>query len=133
MHISETVKTLTERGVTLVSTDGIDSSTPVVRMMIGVLGSLVEYERELVKARTALKRQASRVNDVKFGRPKKVADANHIVTARRMKADGNTARDIAKYLGSAARLCIGTWPTRQLRARMISLKTSCLMRPRTSE
>jgi DNA invertase Pin-like site-specific DNA recombinase len=55
LHILETVKALTDRGVTLVSTsDGIDSSTPAGRMMIGVLGSLAEYERELVKERTAL-------------------------------------------------------------------------------
>ena len=37
-HILETVKELTDRGVTLVSTtDGIDSSTAAGRMMIGVL------------------------------------------------------------------------------------------------
>jgi Resolvase, N terminal domain len=47
LHILETVKALTDRGVTLVSvTDGIDSSTAAGRMMIGVLGSLAEYERE---------------------------------------------------------------------------------------
>ena len=41
--------------MTLVSTtDGIDPSTPAGRMMIGVLGSLAEYERELTKERTAL-------------------------------------------------------------------------------
>ena len=41
LHILETVKALTEMGVTLVSTsDGIDSSTAAGRMMIGVLGSL---------------------------------------------------------------------------------------------
>jgi DNA invertase Pin-like site-specific DNA recombinase len=69
-HILEAVKTLTERGVTLVSvTDGIDSSTAAGRMMIGDLGSLAEYERELVKERTALKRAASRSNGTKFGRP----------------------------------------------------------------
>jgi hypothetical protein len=46
-HILHTVKELTDRGVTLVSTtDGIDSSTPAGRMMIGVLGSLAEYERD---------------------------------------------------------------------------------------
>ena len=57
LHILQTVKELTDRGVTLVSvTDGIDSSTPAGRMMIGVLGSLAEYERELIKERTALKR-----------------------------------------------------------------------------
>ena len=60
LHILETVKALTEMGVTLVSTsDGIDSSTAAGRMMIGVLGSLAEYERELVRERTALKRAAS--------------------------------------------------------------------------
>jgi DNA invertase Pin-like site-specific DNA recombinase len=100
LHILETVKALTDRRVTLVSTtDGIDSSTPAGRMMIGVLGSLAEYERELVKERTALKRKASRANGTKFGRPKKVKDGDHIGTARRMKADGHSARDIAKYLG----------------------------------
>ena len=86
LHILETVRTLTDLGVTLVSiTDGIDSSTPAGRMMIGVLGSLAEYERELIKERTALKRQTSRANGTKFGRPKKVADAGHIATAKRMR------------------------------------------------
>jgi DNA invertase Pin-like site-specific DNA recombinase len=100
LHILETVKALTEMGVTLVSTsDGIDSSTAAGRMMIGVLGSLAEYERELIRERTALKRAASRTNGTKFGRPRKVDDADHIATAKRMKADGHTGKDIAKYLG----------------------------------
>ena len=100
LHILETVKALTGRGAMLVSTtDGIDSSTPAGRMMIGVLGSLAEYERELVRERTALKRAVSRANGTRFGRPRKVANAEHVSTAKRMKTDGHTARDIAKYLG----------------------------------
>ncbi len=100
LHILETVKALTDRGATLISlTDGIDSSTAAGRMMIGVLGSLAEYERELVKERTALKRAISLANGTKFGRRKKVADRSHIATAKRMKTDGHTARDVAKYLG----------------------------------
>jgi DNA invertase Pin-like site-specific DNA recombinase len=100
LHILETVKALTDRGVTSVSvTDGIDSSTAAGRMMIGVLGSLAEYERELTKERTALKRATSRANGTKFGRPKKVSEAKHIATAQRMKNDGHTAKDIAKFLG----------------------------------
>jgi DNA invertase Pin-like site-specific DNA recombinase len=100
IHILETVKALTDCGVTLVSTtDGIDSSTAAGRMMIRVLGSLAEYERELVKERTALKRQASRVNGTRFGRPRKVDDPEHVATAKRMRADGHTGSVIAKYLG----------------------------------
>jgi DNA invertase Pin-like site-specific DNA recombinase len=99
-HILATVKALTDRGVTLVSTsDGIESSTAAGRMMIGVLGSLAEYERELIKERTALKRQASRANGTRFGRPKKVVDAAHIATAKRMRSDGHAAKAVAKYLG----------------------------------
>ena len=30
---------------------------------------------------------------------RKVADAEHIATAKRMKADGHTGKNIAKYLG----------------------------------
>ena len=91
---------MTGMGVTLVSTsDSIDSSTAAGRMMIGVLGSLAEYERELIRERTALKRESSRANGTRFGRPRKVDDSEHIATAKRMKADGHTGRDIAKYLG----------------------------------
>jgi DNA invertase Pin-like site-specific DNA recombinase len=100
LHILETVKALTDRGITLVSvSDGIDSSTPAGRMMIGVLGSLAEYERELTKERTALKRAASRANGTKFGRPRKVDETEHIATAKRMKVDGHTGKDIARFLG----------------------------------
>src|SRR5258707_1710132 len=68
-------------------------------MLIGVLGSFAEYERELVRERTALKRASSRANGTKFGRPRKVDDAEHIATAKRMKADGHTAKVIARFLG----------------------------------
>ncbi|MGO9281825.1 MAG: hypothetical protein ACLP75_02055 [Mycobacterium sp.] len=54
---------------------------------------------ELVKERTALKRQAAQANGTRFGRRKKVAEPEHIATARRMRADGHTPRDIAKFLG----------------------------------
>ena len=100
LHILETVKKLPSGAITLVSTtDGIDSSTAAGRMVIGVLASMAEYERELIKERTALKRETSRANGTKFGRPRKVDDIEHIATAKRMKADGHTGKDIAKYLG----------------------------------
>jgi DNA invertase Pin-like site-specific DNA recombinase len=50
-------------------------------------------------ARSALKRASSRANGTKFGRPRKVQEAQDMTTARRMKTDGHTAKDIAKYLG----------------------------------
>jgi DNA invertase Pin-like site-specific DNA recombinase len=106
LHVLQTVKLLRDRGVRLISaTDGIDSSTAAGRMMIGVLGSLAEYERELIKERTALKRQMARANGTKFGRKRKVSDSAHLATARRMKADGHTVPDIARFLGVSKATC----------------------------
>src|ERR1700739_2140027 len=89
----QTVKALTDRRVNLVAiTDGIDSLTPAGRMVIGLLASMTEFERELIKERTALKRQASRANGTKFGRPRKVSDSDNIATARRMRAPHRPGR-----------------------------------------
>jgi DNA invertase Pin-like site-specific DNA recombinase len=73
--------------------------TAAARMVIGALASMAEFERELVKERTAPKRETLRANGTKFGRPRKVDDTEHVATAKRMKADGHTGRDVAKYLG----------------------------------
>jgi len=98
LHILETVKALADRRVTIPSTtDGIDSSTAAGRMVIEVLASMAE--RELVKERRALKREAARKSGSRFGRPRKVDNSENIATARRMKADGHTGKDIARYLG----------------------------------
>jgi DNA invertase Pin-like site-specific DNA recombinase len=51
-------------------------------MMIGVLESLAEYERELTKEHTALKRASSRADGAKFGRPHKVDDTEYIARAK---------------------------------------------------
>jgi AcrR family transcriptional regulator len=48
---------------------------------------------------TAVKRASSRANGTKVRAAKEVKDEGHIATARRMKLDGHTTKDIAKYLG----------------------------------
>ena len=91
---------LTDRGVTLVSTtDGIDSSTAAGRMMIGSwvrsLNTSASWSRSALRSSG----RCHVTNGTKFGRPSKGDDPEHIATAKRMKADGHTGRDIAKYLG----------------------------------
>jgi len=60
-HIVQTVADLRARGIHVRSiTDGADSSTPTGRMMIGLLATLAEYERELINERSAVARKAAR-------------------------------------------------------------------------
>jgi DNA invertase Pin-like site-specific DNA recombinase len=97
--IINTLNELTERGVTVRSLhDGVDTSTSTGRMVAGIMMSIAEYERELVRERTALKLEHARKIGVKFGRPAKL-DADQAALARRMKDGGETAATICKTLG----------------------------------
>jgi len=57
---------------------------------------------------------SSSADGTKFGRPRKVDDTEHIATAKRMKADGHTGKDIVKYLGVSWATYIATWRTARL-------------------
>ena len=97
--IVNTLHDLTERGITLRSLqDGVDTSTSTGRMVAGILTSIAEYERELVRERTALKLAHARKSGVKFGRPAKLS-GDQAALARRMKESGETAATICKTLG----------------------------------
>ena len=97
--IVNTLHDPTERGITVRSLhDGVDTSTGTGRMVAGILTSIAEYERELVKERTALKLAHARKSGVKFGRPAKL-NADQAALARRMKDNGETAATICKTLG----------------------------------
>ena len=78
--------------------DGVDTSTSTGRMVAGILMSIAEYERELVRERTALKLEHARKSGRKFGRPAKL-DAEQAAFARRLKASGETAATICGTLG----------------------------------
>lgn len=69
-HIVRTVADLQNRGIYLRALqDGADSSTSTGRMMIGVLASLAEYERELIAERATAAREAARDRGRQVGRP----------------------------------------------------------------
>jgi len=99
--IVNTLHDLTERGVTVRSIhDGVDTSTSTGRMVAGILTALSEYERELIRDRTALKLAHARKSGVRIGRPAKL-NAEQAALARRMKDSGETGATICKTLGIA--------------------------------
>lgn len=102
IDVLNTVNLLRERGILVRSlSDGIDPATSTGRLMLNMLATLAEYERELILERINAGITASQQNGTKFGRPavnpKVLADKLAIATDARAK--GRTAEEAARLVG----------------------------------
>jgi DNA invertase Pin-like site-specific DNA recombinase len=69
-HLIESVQELDSRGVGFKSLqDNIDTTTPGGKLLFHILGSLAEFERDLIRERTNAGLAAARVRGRKGGRP----------------------------------------------------------------
>jgi DNA invertase Pin-like site-specific DNA recombinase len=75
-----------------------DTTTPHGRLMLAILGSLAEFERELIRARTGEGRKRAKARGVKFGRPPKLTPHQRQEALQRLAA-GETQADIARTFG----------------------------------
>lgn len=70
IDVITTVSELTERGVAVRSiTDGIDPSTREGRLLLNLMATFAEYERELIQERVQGGVDSAKARGVKFGRP----------------------------------------------------------------
>ncbi|TFD94788.1 recombinase family protein [Cryobacterium lactosi] len=102
IDVLNTVNLLRERGVQVRSiSDGIDPATSTGRLMLNMLATLAEYERELIVERVNAGIAAARQNGTRFGRPLSdpvvIADKLQLVAEARAK--GRTAKDAAQLVG----------------------------------
>jgi DNA invertase Pin-like site-specific DNA recombinase len=68
-HLITTIEEITDRGVTFASLgEGIDSTSSAGRMMIGLLGSFAQFERERIRERIHLGLDRARKEGKKLGR-----------------------------------------------------------------
>jgi DNA invertase Pin-like site-specific DNA recombinase len=72
-----------------------DTTTAQGRLMVNILGSLAEFERELIMARTGEGRKRAMANGVKFGRPAKLTPHQKREAMKRRDA-GEAHTDIAR-------------------------------------
>ena len=72
-----------------------DTTTPHGRLMLTVLGGLAEFERELIKARTADGRERAKARGVHMGRPPKLTAHQRQEAIARRNA-GEALVDIAR-------------------------------------
>src|SRR5687768_16149938 len=97
-----TVNLLRKRGVQVRSiSDGIDPATSTGRLMLNMLATLAEYERELIVERVNAGIAAARQNGTRFGRPltDPIVIADKLAIAQDARAKGRTAEDAARLVG----------------------------------
>jgi DNA invertase Pin-like site-specific DNA recombinase len=98
-HLTSLGRELEALGVDLVVLDqAIDTSTPSGRLLFHVLGSIAEFERDLIRERTAAGVAAARRRGARFGRPKALSPEASARVAR-MARSGQSVRYIAAMLG----------------------------------
>ena len=97
-HLTSMGQELAALGVDLIVLDqSIDTSTPAGKLLFHVLGSIAEFERDLIRERTVAGMAAAKRRGARFGRPR----ALHSVTTLRLEQlvkAGHSQRAIAEQL-----------------------------------
>jgi DNA invertase Pin-like site-specific DNA recombinase len=76
----------------------IDTSTPAGRLLFNVLGSIAEFERDLIRERVTAGLAAAKRRGQTLGRPKAL-DARGAARVRRLRDSGHSLRAIAAKVG----------------------------------
>jgi DNA invertase Pin-like site-specific DNA recombinase len=101
-EVMTTIKTLLDNGIVIRALrEGVDSSTPTGRMVMGVMASMAELELELQRERVAAAKAARKARDLPMGRPKALTPAQ-VRQAVAMRTSGEPVPDIARTLGVSA-------------------------------
>lgn len=102
IDVLNTVNLLREQGVKIRSiSDSIDPETSSGRMMLGMLATLAEYERELITERVKAGIAAAKQNGTRFGRPPvdPAVIAQKLAIAEDARTKGRTAEAAARLVG----------------------------------
>lgn len=102
IDVLNTVNLLGDKGVKIRSlSDGIDPETTSGRLMLGMLATLAEYERELITERVNAGIAAARQSGTRFGRPPvdPAVIAEKLDIAQSARRKGRTAAEAASLVG----------------------------------
>ena len=98
-HLTQLAGELDALGVDLIVTDqGLDTSSPVGRLMFNVLAAIGEFELDLIRERVEAGVKAAKRRGVRFGRPRLLDDQQRARIGR-LRASGGSLRSIAQTLG----------------------------------
>jgi DNA invertase Pin-like site-specific DNA recombinase len=100
-HLIELLKGLQKRGIEFISlTEQIDTTTPGGKLIFHLMGSLEEFERDLIRERTNAGLAAARARGRVGGRPRKLKTNGKVALAQRMFTDhSHSIPEICAVLG----------------------------------
>jgi DNA invertase Pin-like site-specific DNA recombinase len=96
-ELLETMETIGEAGARFqsLSEPWADTTTHAGKMIMTVFAGIAEFERDLIRERTAAGREAARSRGVRFGRPRKL-NSEREQLARRLIGEGKPVSEVAK-------------------------------------
>ena len=98
-HLVGLVAELGEQQIGFVSlTEAIDTTTPAGRLLFGIMASLAQFERDLIRERTTAGLAAAKARGRIGGRPA-IMTPDKLAVARQMLADGKPKAVVAKTIG----------------------------------
>jgi DNA invertase Pin-like site-specific DNA recombinase len=96
-HLLRALETFQSLGIEFVSlTEGVDTSTPMGKMVFTVLGAVAELERSLIVERVRAGLRNARAKGKRLGRPRRIVDVSRVAMLRNQ---GIGWREIAGELG----------------------------------
>jgi len=100
-------------------TEAIDTTAPAGRMLMQMLGSFAEFEREMIRERTIAGLVAARMRGKVLGRPKKVSDEQKAEIIEMLTTGRKTNAEVAR-LFSVSNSTIGRIVFNERAARKVS-------------
>lgn len=94
--------------------DQVDTTTPIGRLMIGMLGTIAQFERDLIVERTLAGMAAARARGVQVG-AKRVMTDKMIAEAVKMREAGMSVAQIAKRFKVAVNTVYNNLPRKDTR------------------
>jgi DNA invertase Pin-like site-specific DNA recombinase len=99
LHLNQQLAALTSHGVRFIATSqslDTDEKNPTSRLLLQILASVAEFEREMIRERTLSGIRAARANGKTLGRPKRIFRRDELIRLR--DEQGLSWRAIAKEL-----------------------------------
>ncbi len=98
-HLLRALETFQSLGIEFISlTEGVDTSTPVGKMVFTILGAVAEMERQLIRERIRAGLRNAKSKGRRLGRPKVTINAAQIGS---MRGQGLSYKAIAAALGAS--------------------------------